>query len=542
MVVASDAQNVGINTATPQASLDVYGDVIFRSASLTVANGTTLALDVNSNRFSFYRLSGPTANFSIAGITQGVEGRLVTLFNRSGFVMQINHEDAAASANGRIVTGTNANLTIDNKGIVNLQYDGAEQRWIVLSNNKAGGGWGLNGNSSTNPVTDFIGTTDNQPFIIKSNNNTVAEFRYGFPSNNYIGTNFQRTGVGIIGTGAPTHTLEVGLADLNGGSQGGLGIRGTSFMTHFNYGVNEDVYIRGGKNGSHVIINDIPGIGNLAIGTNIPEANTKMTLQTPGDNANALSIRNPSGSVIFNAFVGGPGNGNTISLGTPGAMPMAFYTNSANRMLISANGDVGIGTATPEYKLHIRSPNENLVKIDGQNSLVLLHDRISNAQYGFLRAWTDAPFNPAGYYGLEIGTPPSSGTENPKHLMFSTNYALRMVILQNGAVGIGTTNPDPFYLLSVNGKIRAKEIRVNTGWADYVFDNNYHLKPLAEVEAFIKKHKHLPGIQDAATIQKEGVDIGSMQTKMMEKIEELTLYLIEANKKIEALEKVVKSK
>jgi hypothetical protein len=185
----------------------------------------------------------------------------------------------------------------------------------------------------------------------------------------------------------------------------------------------------------------------VAIGTSIPDANTKMTLQTPTDNSTALSIRNPSGSAVFNAFVGGPANGNTISLGTPGAMPIVFYTNSANRMFITANGDVGIAT----------------------------------------------------------------------------------------------DNPDPLYRLSVNGKIRAKEIRVNTGWADYVFENNYNLKSLAEVEAFIKKHKHLPGIQDAATLQKEGVDISSMQTKMMEKIEELTLYLIEANKQIEKLNQEIKN-
>jgi hypothetical protein len=109
-------------------------------------------------------------------------------------------------------------------------------------------------------------------------------------------------------------------------------------------------------------------------------------------------------------------------------------------------------------------------------------------------------------------------------------------------VGIGTTNPDPFYKLSVNGKIRAKEIRVNTGWADYVFEKKYKLLPLAEVEKFIAQHKHLPGIAPAAVLQKQGVDISAMQTKMMEKIEELTLYLIEANKKIEALEKAVKNK
>ncbi|MBL7748490.1 MAG: hypothetical protein JNM19_13720, partial [Chitinophagaceae bacterium] len=307
--------------------------------------------------------------------------------------------------------------------------------------NKAGGvGWGLNGNSGISPATNFIGTTDNQPLIIKSFNNMVAMFQYGFPSNNYIGTNFQRTGIGIIGTGAPTHTLEVGLADLFGGSQGVLGIRGTNYMSHFNYGVNEDVFIRGGKTGSNVLISDLAGLGNVGIGTSTPDVNTKLTLQTPGDYSTALSIRNPSGSAVFNAYVGGPINGNTISLGTPGAMPIAFYTNSANRMFIMANGNVGIGTDNPTNKL------------------------------------------------------------------------------------------------SVNGNIRSREVIVETAnWPDYVFENTYQLKPLAEVEKYIKAHNHLPGIPAAAELETKGLHLGDIQKKMMEKIEELTLYIIQQQKEIDTL-------
>ena len=66
--ITSNAQNVGVNTTTPQAALDVNGDMILRASELSVPDGITLALDVNTLRFSYYRVTGPTADFTIAGI------------------------------------------------------------------------------------------------------------------------------------------------------------------------------------------------------------------------------------------------------------------------------------------------------------------------------------------------------------------------------------------------------------------------------------------------------------------------------------------
>ena len=110
-----------------------------------------------------------------------------------------------------------------------------------------------------------------------------------------------------------------------------------------------------------------------------------------------------------------------------------------------------------------------------------------------------------------------------------------MTILPNGNVGIGTTNPS--YKLSVKGNIRSEELVVETGWADYVFEKSYNLKPLYEVEAFIQKNKHLEGIPSAKEIQANGLSVGAVQTRMMEKIEELTLYIIELKKELDSLKK-----
>ena len=81
-----------------------------------------------------------------------------------------------------------------------------------------------------------------------------------------------------------------------------------------------------------------------------------------------------------------------------------------------------------------------------------------------------------------------------------------------------------------------QEVRINTGWSDYVFADDYKLRSLTEVADFIKANKHLPGVEPASVVEKEGADIGATQTKLLEKIEELTLYLIEVNRQNKELQ------
>ncbi len=103
--------------------------------------------------------------------------------------------------------------------------------------------------------------------------------------------------------------------------------------------------------------------------------------------------------------------------------------------------------------------------------------------------------------------------------------------LQNGNVGIGTATPTE--KLSVNGKIRAKEIKVEaTGWPDYVFEEDYKITSLSELENFIKKHKHLPEVPSAKEVEQNGVELGEMNKLLLKKIEELTLMLIEKDKEL----------
>ncbi len=96
--------------------------------------------------------------------------------------------------------------------------------------------------------------------------------------------------------------------------------------------------------------------------------------------------------------------------------------------------------------------------------------------------------------------------------------------------------------LYVNGSIIAEEIKVELqgNWPDYVFETSYPLMPLAEVEEFVQVHKHLPGVPSMSEIAQEGgFELGDMNRRLLEKVEELTLYLFEQQKQIDVLQKEI---
>ena len=109
-----------------------------------------------------------------------------------------------------------------------------------------------------------------------------------------------------------------------------------------------------------------------------------------------------------------------------------------------------------------------------------------------------------------------------------------------GFVGIGTT--DPKARLAVNGDIYAKKVRVTPDdWPDFVFESAYELPSLQDLERFIAENKHLPGIPSAKEVSEHGLDLGQNQAMLLQKIEEMTLYLIEQNKRFAAQEEMMKA-
>jgi hypothetical protein len=188
-------------------------------------------------------------------------------------------------------------------------------------------------------------------------------------------------------------------------------------------------------------------------------------------------------------------------------------------------GNVGIGTAYPAEMLHVAGNIKLGYTGGGANFGIEWYSSSWASGFGHKIYNVDPG---TGWTDLRIATRHNTGTWTDMVTFTST-----------GNVGIGTTNPGSFKL-AVEGKIGAREIKVTLAnpWPDYVFHYRYNLLPLSDLEKYIQQNKHLPNMPSAKEVKdNDGIELGDMSTKLVEKIEELTLYIIELNKKIELLEK-----
>lgn len=233
------------------------------------------------------------------------------------------------------------------------------------------------------------------------------------------------------------------------------------------------------------------GIGNVT--------NPQAKLHIRADATEEASLRlEPTGSA-YNAVVYFTNSGHAVKAKTGGHL--TFSTQSTKGFVFEA-GNVGIGVATPAEKLDIAGN----IKQSAGSSLTTTTIKAADAS------------------GLKLYNSSGSG----------------MFVAANGSVGIGTTNTGTEFKLTVAGGIHARDVKVTlTAGSDHVFGDKHRLAPLSEVEAFVKANKHLPGVAPESEMLQQGLDLGSFQIKLLEKIEELTLYIIAQQKEIEALKATV---
>ena len=270
--------------------------------------------------------------------------------------------------------------------------------------------------------------------------------------------------------------------------------------------------------------------GNVGIGTLAPSAKLHI-LQTSEDFSSGIKIVGTTPSGISGR----------IWMGAEKLHIDNATAGTGTGFVLKKDGNVGIGVADPAVKLHLAgsirgnsthgslrvASNSGYIDIGPQNTY---DAHIYTNMGSFI-------FNTAIYSGAGV-----FGTLNSNNLIFNTNStSTRMTILQsNGNVGIGTSSPD--YKLDVAGVIRCSEVLVQdiNQIADFVFKPDYSLPSLQQVDEFISSNGHLPGIPSEAEVKEKGLGLVEMQIKLLQKVEELTLYVIEQDKRALEQEKRIK--
>jgi hypothetical protein len=340
---------------------------------------------------------------------------------------------------------------------------------------------------------------------------------------------------------------------LHYGSDGpsGLGTNNLRFarINGNNWESNPVLFDLDAPDGSMVVAEN----GKIGLGVFDPWA--KLDVRTSGasgvDGENALNIQNPSSIpwATVNMVLGsGSASSSMISaqrnnLGNGSSL--FFHTSDASganqpRMWINSEGNIGMGTLSPEMPLDIRRNQDGVTRAGirngntGNNAAARYDLSTYSTNSYVVSALHENAGNP--YYILGMGSGVKAAYFDAPEFNFRNLTGNDLVkIFNNGKVGIGTINTsEGDYRLYVEQGIRTRKVKVDQAvWADYVFLPSYKLMSLPQVEAFIKKNGHLPEVPSEKEVAANGVDLGDTQTLLLKKIEELTLYMIELKKENE---------
>ncbi|WP_298508590.1 hypothetical protein [uncultured Kordia sp.] len=264
-------------------------------------------------------------------------------------------------------------------------------------------------------------------------------------------------------------------------------------------------------NGSATVDGTIYRNGNVGIGTSL--ANKMLTIHPPSDFsghflAMGKLVNSKKGTRLFNF---GSSNSSDPSSG------FSFY-NMNNQLSLD----------------YLSKSDRTYLTLNDYNGNNIFKTSVSTIGFAYIHLPKLDSRVVIGDYASYLEN------ENHKLIVKQGSAKIEGNILTDANVGIGTnsfTDGSDTYRLSVDGKVRATAVKVYTDWADYVFESDYNLPTLKEVEAYIAKNGHLKDIPSAKEVEENGIDVGEMNKLLLQKIEELTLYVIALKKEVEELKK-----
>ena len=556
----SKSVGIGINNAS--APLHVYKSGAFEVARFQANNLQNSYLTIwNQNAAKgFYGVYNDEHDIHMGTLAGNSQGKL-------HFSTESNNIQMTIQPNGRVGIGTQTPASIlDVDGAVTFQsftgtgsegalrYNGTEFQWHDGSGWQAfssggGGGtvWTASGTGAYINGKVGIGNSPSSfaKFYVRNDTESYAHYIYNASTNTlttqaaqYIrtdapnGTTYHNQGSRIWvengGTGTKTG-IDLDVVQASGATQNAIGISNTvsNAGSGYVYANNIDASSSGAGRvyGNYTSV-DGTGAGN--------KYGYYATMNGSGINYGIYSLA--SGASNYAGYFVGRGYFSD-HLGvqtTPDAnfglkVNNGIYASTGTEASLTGDGYLQLGAETGENIIADR--DEIQARNNGAASNLQLNIHGGNVIVGSTST-QDAKL----FVDAETGVDP---------FRVRTNGSTKFKINDQGQVIINSVNTAaPGYALNVDGKIIAEELRVelSSNWPDYVFANGYKLKSIKEVEAHINEKHHLPGIPSAKEIEEEGLMVGDMQKRMMEKIEELTLYIIELNKEVENLKAKVYEK
>lgn len=569
-VIVFSQNKVGINVDAPQARLDILsfgaGDTllrfstdrpwIFKQNSSGISSRLSLQSTVNDKWFDILSANG--LNRALEILSNDSYTRLMLVPDSGEVGIGVN--DAAS----KLHISANSSL---NFAQLRLTEEGDDYARLKMENDvNPGVFWDIAGRADSvleNSRLNFFFSSPNgggDRMTIRGNGKVGIGTTNPEANLDIIGGNWNLEGgsPGDLRIGNPTYNLRIGVA-TGGGGAGAARIFADGGINELTFGTDSSIRMT------------IKGNGNVGIGTTNPTEKLHVN--------GSFRIGDLSGSGDRNVIVDSNGK---FKIGTTGVGDSDWIENASS--VYNNSHNIGIGTSSPATKLHIINgdnpnghlkltvPNSGQFDLSGRtmtlggdfiNVTGLLNDHLflqdaSNGNILMVQGGgnvgvgtVSAPSAKLTVEGLDndgvTGAFEVRSAGNGQRMIFDgneidvegTSLALHLNANTMRPVTIGTLNIADGYMLSVDGKVIAEEMRVqlSSAWPDYVFNDSYELMTIEEVDESIKKNGHLPGIPSAGQIDSEGLNVGDMQKRMMEKIEELTLYVIALNKKNLELEK-----